>query len=215
MQRGTGDARRGDRQAAGRQDRHHQRQQGRLVRRLLARSGGRRLRRLRPAAQPGRQATGGALAPPIFIDFMQEALKDKPATPFRVPPGIRLVRVDADTGRADQRRATRRHPRGVQAGHRHRPARRRRIAHADGSAAPAPPPATGTGRPLLKPAPRRQARGGALAGAAERRYILARRSTRPHPQHRLAAGDSPCVPEIEAICRSRSRNRPDLLRRHL
>ena len=29
---------------------------------------------------------------------MIEALKDKPATPFRVPPGIRLVRVDYMTG---------------------------------------------------------------------------------------------------------------------
>ena len=26
------------------------------------------------------------------------ALKDKPATPFRIPPGIRFVRVDANTG---------------------------------------------------------------------------------------------------------------------
>ena len=31
--------------------------------------------------------------------FMEAALKDQPATPFRVPPGVRLVRVDADTGR--------------------------------------------------------------------------------------------------------------------
>jgi penicillin-binding protein 1A len=29
---------------------------------------------------------------------MQKALADKPATPFRVPPGVRLVRIDADTG---------------------------------------------------------------------------------------------------------------------
>ena len=43
----------GDRQAAGRQDRHHQRQQGRLVRRLLARPGGRGVRRIRPAAVHG------------------------------------------------------------------------------------------------------------------------------------------------------------------
>ena len=27
---------------------------------------------------------------------MQEALKDQPATPFRTPPGLSLVRVDAD-----------------------------------------------------------------------------------------------------------------------
>ena len=29
---------------------------------------------------------------------MKAALRDEPATPFRIPPGIRLVRVDADTG---------------------------------------------------------------------------------------------------------------------
>jgi penicillin-binding protein 1A len=29
---------------------------------------------------------------------MTEALADQPATPFRVPPGVRLVRVDAETG---------------------------------------------------------------------------------------------------------------------
>ena len=46
----------------------------------------------------GPKATGGGLSAPIFRDFMIEALKDKPATPFRVPPGIRLVRVDYMTG---------------------------------------------------------------------------------------------------------------------
>ena len=30
---------------------------------------------------------------------MTAALKDEPATPFRVPSGVRLVRVDAETGR--------------------------------------------------------------------------------------------------------------------
>ena len=35
---------------------------------------------------------------PIFRDFMAAALADAPATPFRVPPGIRLLRVDARTG---------------------------------------------------------------------------------------------------------------------
>ncbi len=46
----------------------------------------------------GPKATGGGLSAPIFRDFMIEALKDEPATPFRVPPGIRLVRVDYMTG---------------------------------------------------------------------------------------------------------------------
>jgi penicillin-binding protein 1A len=29
---------------------------------------------------------------------MQEALKDQPATPFRIPPGIELVRINPTTG---------------------------------------------------------------------------------------------------------------------
>ncbi|MEJ2624212.1 MAG: penicillin-binding protein 1A [Pseudolabrys sp.] len=46
----------------------------------------------------GRGETGGRVAAPIVRDFMKEALKGKPAVPFRVPPGIKLVRVDARTG---------------------------------------------------------------------------------------------------------------------
>ena len=46
----------------------------------------------------GEKATGGRYAAPIFRDFMIEALKNEPATPFRVPPGIRLVRVDYYSG---------------------------------------------------------------------------------------------------------------------
>jgi penicillin-binding protein 1A len=46
----------------------------------------------------GEKATGGRYAAPIFRDFMMEALKNEPATPFRVPPGIRLVRVDYYSG---------------------------------------------------------------------------------------------------------------------
>lgn len=46
----------------------------------------------------GRQATGGHLAAPIAHDFMKVALADKPATPFRIPAGIKLVRVDSKTG---------------------------------------------------------------------------------------------------------------------
>ena len=50
----------------------------------------------------GPRETGGGLAAPIFRDFMKEALKNKPATPFRVPPGVSLVRVDHDSGRPAQ-----------------------------------------------------------------------------------------------------------------
>ncbi len=46
----------------------------------------------------GRQATGGSVALPIWTDFMTAALEGAPATPFRTPPGVRLVRVDAETG---------------------------------------------------------------------------------------------------------------------
>jgi penicillin-binding protein 1A len=46
----------------------------------------------------GRGATGGRLAAPIVKDFMKVALADKPAVPFRVPAGIKLIRVDPRTG---------------------------------------------------------------------------------------------------------------------
>ncbi|MEM6761869.1 MAG: penicillin-binding protein 1A [Pseudomonadota bacterium] len=47
----------------------------------------------------GRGATGGQLAAPIFLDFMQEALKGKPAIDFRPPEGIKLIPVDRKSGR--------------------------------------------------------------------------------------------------------------------
>src|SRR5712692_4840931 len=46
----------------------------------------------------GRAAQGGHTAGPIARDFMKFALADKPAIPFRVPAGIRLIRVDSKTG---------------------------------------------------------------------------------------------------------------------
>ena len=46
----------------------------------------------------GRRETGSSVAAPIFAQFMKQALKNTPAIPFRIPPGIRLVRVDAQTG---------------------------------------------------------------------------------------------------------------------
>jgi penicillin-binding protein 1A len=46
----------------------------------------------------GRRETGAAVAAPAFKDFMTAALADKPAIPFRIPPGIRLVRVNPTTG---------------------------------------------------------------------------------------------------------------------
>ena len=46
----------------------------------------------------GRLATGGHLAAPIVKDFLKLALVDKPPIPFRVPPGIKLIRVNAHSG---------------------------------------------------------------------------------------------------------------------
>ena len=46
----------------------------------------------------GRGETGGVLAAPVVKNFMKVALAGKPPVPFRVPPGIKLVRVDLKTG---------------------------------------------------------------------------------------------------------------------
>ncbi len=46
----------------------------------------------------GDRITGGGLAAPIVLDFLKVALKDKPPTPFRVPPGIKLIRVSIASG---------------------------------------------------------------------------------------------------------------------
>ena len=46
----------------------------------------------------GAKDTGSNVAAPLFKSFMAEALADQPAIPFRIPPGIRLVRMNAETG---------------------------------------------------------------------------------------------------------------------
>lgn len=46
----------------------------------------------------GNAGTGGHLAAPIARDFMKLALADKPPTPFKIPAGIKLIRVDLMTG---------------------------------------------------------------------------------------------------------------------
>lgn len=46
----------------------------------------------------GNGEAGGSVAAPIFTEFMSAALVDKPALPFRIPPGVRLVEIDAETG---------------------------------------------------------------------------------------------------------------------
>jgi penicillin-binding protein 1A len=46
----------------------------------------------------GKGQTGGQVAAPIFGNFMKMALADKKAVPFRIPPGIKLVRVNVRSG---------------------------------------------------------------------------------------------------------------------
>ena len=47
----------------------------------------------------GKHDLGGSVASPIFKQFVDTALKDEPRIPFRVPAGIRFVRVNHKTGK--------------------------------------------------------------------------------------------------------------------
>ena len=46
----------------------------------------------------GKKETGSSVALPIFKDFMKQALEEKPLLPFRVPPGIKNVQINAENG---------------------------------------------------------------------------------------------------------------------
>ena len=46
----------------------------------------------------GPKETGSRIAAPVFKEFMGTVLKDVPPVPFRVPEGIRLVQINAQTG---------------------------------------------------------------------------------------------------------------------
>jgi len=46
----------------------------------------------------GAKETGSSVALPAFISFMKDALAEMPNKPFRIPPGIQLVRTDLKTG---------------------------------------------------------------------------------------------------------------------
>jgi len=46
----------------------------------------------------GTEATGGGLAVPVFTEFMQDALKGKPPTPFNMPAGMTQIWIDPATG---------------------------------------------------------------------------------------------------------------------
>jgi len=47
----------------------------------------------------GKRETGSSVAAPIWGAFMEEALEDVPPMPFRVPSGIKNVRVNPNTGK--------------------------------------------------------------------------------------------------------------------
>ena len=47
----------------------------------------------------GKRETGSSVAAPIWGDFMKQALANTPPMPFRVPEGIKNVRVNPKTGR--------------------------------------------------------------------------------------------------------------------
>jgi penicillin-binding protein 1A len=46
----------------------------------------------------GEQETGGGTSAPIYERIARVVFKDKPPVPFRIPPGVRIVRVDHDSG---------------------------------------------------------------------------------------------------------------------
>ncbi|WP_235031253.1 penicillin-binding protein 1A [Geminicoccus flavidas] len=46
----------------------------------------------------GDRETGGTVALPVWTEIMGKVLEGTPPTPFRVPPGVQLVRIDAATG---------------------------------------------------------------------------------------------------------------------
>ncbi|HET6389328.1 penicillin-binding protein 1A [Hyphomicrobium sp.] len=46
----------------------------------------------------GKGNTGGAIAAPMFGEFVKDAMGETPPAPFRVPPGIKFVRIDPKTG---------------------------------------------------------------------------------------------------------------------
>ena len=46
----------------------------------------------------GRREFGGTAALPIWIDYMREALRERPEIQRPVPPGIANVKIDPDTG---------------------------------------------------------------------------------------------------------------------
>jgi penicillin-binding protein 1A len=50
----------------------------------------------------GRLLTGGAIAAPVWADFMNNALQGTPDRPFPVPSGVKFARICAETGKAPE-----------------------------------------------------------------------------------------------------------------
>jgi penicillin-binding protein 1A len=46
----------------------------------------------------GDQETGGGTSAPVYERIARVIFKDKPPVPFRIPPGLRIVRVNHDSG---------------------------------------------------------------------------------------------------------------------
>jgi penicillin-binding protein 1A len=46
----------------------------------------------------GKRETGSTVAAPVFGEFMEKALKNQPIIPFRTPPGMRNIQINAETG---------------------------------------------------------------------------------------------------------------------
>ena len=51
---------------------------------------------------PGNAETGGGNAVPIYEQIAKEIFKGKPPTPFRIPPGLRMVRFSYEGGTIDE-----------------------------------------------------------------------------------------------------------------
>jgi penicillin-binding protein 1A len=51
---------------------------------------------------PGNMETGSGNAAPIYARIAQEVFKGKPPTPFRIPPGLRLVKWSYEGGTIDE-----------------------------------------------------------------------------------------------------------------
>lgn len=48
----------------------------------------------------GKYESGSSVALPIFVDFMKDVLVDMPSKPFRIPDGVKFIKVDRKTGRS-------------------------------------------------------------------------------------------------------------------